>query len=176
MTATEDDWSDFDCDDESDVQSNNNNLLLLTAGYIKREFGITPIELHEIIERFIDSVWGEKEIHFQKRKGTNSRIKYNDTYLPSMTTNTTISSKISNHWIVKYKITSKQTWGIVLNMDKYYNTLVDKYKPKTSKDLIGNPKCIQQLKDFLLNWDIIKNKSINGKQSVKKGVLLSGPP
>eukprot|EP01084_Bolivina_argentea_P316637 548906_1 len=45
-------------------------------------------------------------------------------------------------------------------------------KPMTSRDLVGNTKCIQQLRDFLNSWDRIKKD----KDCKKRGVLLSGQP
>ena len=53
---------------------------------------------------------------------------------------------------------------------------VEKYKPRTSRDLIGNQRCIQQLKSHLINWDKIKLSTGKGKRATKKGVLLSGQP
>eukprot|EP01084_Bolivina_argentea_P187180 322477_1 len=102
--------------ESEDVIDNQYNMMgLLITGYIKTEYEHLPIEIQEIIKCFFDFIWMEKVIHFQKRKAiknikfiTDSRIKQTTNHLCSIiTTNHVISSKISNHWIVKYKIRSK---------------------------------------------------------------------
>jgi len=39
--------------------------------------------------------------------------------------------------------------------DRYSQLWVDKYKPKVSADLVGNPSAITVLKDWLTNWHSI---------------------
>ena len=49
---------------------------------------------------------------------------------------------------------------------------VEKYKPRTSRDLIENQRCIQQIKTHLINWDKVKLSTGKRKRATKKGVLL----
>eukprot|EP01084_Bolivina_argentea_P316636 548905_1 len=67
---------------------------------------------------------------------------------------------------------ANNTGQVTANKGCTSSLLVDKYKPMTSRDLVGNTKCIQQLRDFLNSWDRIKKD----KDCKKRGVLLSGQP
>lgn len=44
----------------------------------------------------------------------------------------------------------------------------DKWKPKSTSDLVGNPSAIKQLKEWLSSWNV--------KGYGSKAALLSGPP
>eukprot|EP01117_Protostelium_nocturnum_P000965 TRINITY_DN11296_c0_g1_i1.p1 TRINITY_DN11296_c0_g1~~TRINITY_DN11296_c0_g1_i1.p1 ORF type:complete len:809 (-),score=298.28 TRINITY_DN11296_c0_g1_i1:150-2576(-) len=46
--------------------------------------------------------------------------------------------------------------------------IADKYRPKTSKDLVGNSDCISSLSSWIGSW--------NAESVDKRAVLLSGPP
>lgn len=80
----------------------------------------------------------------------------------------------------KNRTQQNQENGISVNNNKGFNgtelLFVEKYKPQTSYDLIGNNSCIKQLKQHLMRWEVIKNASGKGKNAPKKGVLLSGQP
>ena len=46
---------------------------------------------------------------------------------------------------------------------------VDKWRPKTSADLIGNQSALKTLRDWLRGWNV-------HKKQIKKAVMISGPP
>ncbi len=50
----------------------------------------------------------------------------------------------------------------------------DKYRPKSSRDLIGNAGSVQTLKKWLLAWE--QNPSEKVKKGAERAVLISGPP
>ncbi|XP_078179864.1 replication factor C subunit 1-like isoform X2 [Carex rostrata] len=62
-------------------------------------------------------------------------------------------------------------------------TWTDKYKPKTSNDIIGNQSIVKQLQDWLKSWDnqfLHAGQKGKGKKQVdsgsKKAILMSGSP
>ena len=50
---------------------------------------------------------------------------------------------------------------------------VDKYRPKTSNDILGNADNIIQIKEWLQNF---KDKQIHNQKTFKNAILISGSP
>ena len=48
---------------------------------------------------------------------------------------------------------------------------VDKYRPKTSNDILGNADNIIQIKEWLQNF---KDKQIHNQKTFKNAILISG--
>lgn len=59
---------------------------------------------------------------------------------------------------------------------------VDKYKPKSTREIIANPTAVQKLEEWLKNWNRVELKRAKrgetpaGKSTQKNAALLSGPP
>lgn len=59
---------------------------------------------------------------------------------------------------------------------------VDKYKPKSSQEIIANPGAVQKLREWLSNWKRTKiqrarrGEAPSSKGAFKNAALLSGPP
>lgn len=84
-------------------------------------------------------------------------------------------------FISSHQLKEKEIINVPLPRSNANELWVDKYKPKTKQDLVGNPTLFRDLEQWIQTWDQVHihktlNVSRNKKNPGAKAVLMSGSP